>query len=41
MSLQLFGLLFSSSTWKVLTALWTDEAHETPSQGKRIKPIYA
>ena len=37
MSLQLFGLLFSgllfsSYTWKVLTALSADEADETPSK---------
>jgi hypothetical protein len=36
-SLQLFGLLFSgllfsSYTWKVLTALSADEADETPSK---------
>ena len=32
MSLQLFGLLFGSYTWTVLTALWADEADETPSK---------
>ena len=31
MSLQLFGHPFSSYTWKVLIALWADEANETPS----------
>jgi len=30
-SLQLFGHPFSSYTWKVLIALWADEANETPS----------
>src|SRR3954452_220057 len=34
-SLQLFGLLFSSYTWKVLIALWADE---TPFKFRMLGP---